>query len=223
MARLARALAADARVVRYDRRGYGRSWPHGGPFTVAEQVEDLLGIVGDRTVVLIGHSYGGHVALAAAAVLGEQVRGVSTYETPVSWMPWWPGDTAGSLGLAGDPALAAERFMVRLVGSSTWESLPERTKEARRREGPALVGELGSLRRQQPWDPTRITCRVLCGVGSRAREHHVRGTRHLLSLLPDAEHVEIADAGHGAPHSHPGAFADLLVRPHLRVAPDHAG
>lgn len=215
MARLARALSADARIIRYDRRGYGRSWPHRGPFTVDDQVGDLLGIVGDRPVILVGHSYGGHVALAACAALGDQVHGVSTYETPVSWMPWWPTDTAGSLGVSAGPDQAAERFMVRLVGESTWNALPARTKEARRREGVALVGELGSLREGRPWDPGTIRCPVLCGAGSRAREHHHRGTRYLVSELPDARYVRVDDAGHGAPHTHPLEFAEQLVRPHL--------
>ena len=41
-----------------------------------------------------------------------------------------------------DPADAAERFMRRLIGDARWERLPSATREARRSEGPALVGEL---------------------------------------------------------------------------------
>ena len=38
MLKLSRHLDARARVLRYDRRGYGRSAPHDGPFAIDEQV-----------------------------------------------------------------------------------------------------------------------------------------------------------------------------------------
>jgi pimeloyl-ACP methyl ester carboxylesterase len=110
-------------VLRYDRRGYGKSWPHEGPFDVEDQVKDLVGLIGNRSVVLLGHSYGGNVALAAAEILKDQVRGVSTYETPLSWMTWWPGTTAGAMAVSSTASEAAEKFMVRLIGQSRWNSL----------------------------------------------------------------------------------------------------
>lgn len=73
MLALARQLDHQWRVVRYDRRGYARS-SHDGPFDVADQVADLWRIVGDRRVVLFGHSYGGNVALAASVERPEQDR-----------------------------------------------------------------------------------------------------------------------------------------------------
>lgn len=215
MARVARALASRAAVLRYDRRGYGRSWPHAGPFSLVHQVDDLERCLAGRSAVLIGHSYGGNIALAAAERLGDQILGVSTYETPLSWLDWWPGDSAGAIGVAAGPEMAAERFLVRLVGEKVWGALPERTKSARRREGVALVGELGSLRTDSPWDPAAVRCRVLCGVGSKAREHHRQGAEWLVSHLPRAELMIIESAGHGAPNSHPLEYARVLVDPHL--------
>lgn len=215
MARLGRQLVSRARVLRYDRRGYGRSWPHTGPFTVSAQVDDLEACLNGRRAILVGHSFGGNIALAAAQRLGNQIEGVSTYETPLSWMDWWPADTAGGLGVSAGPELAAEKFLTRLVGETTWNSLPERAKEARRREGRALVGELGELRRQAPWEASLIRCKVMCGMGSDAKEHHQRAARWLSSVLPNAAEVELQGAGHGAPHTHPGAFAEALVNPHL--------
>ena len=70
---MARLLQPHCRVLRYDRRGYGRSWPHPGPFTVNDQVDDLEELLADRPAVVVGHSYGGNVALAAAVRLGARV------------------------------------------------------------------------------------------------------------------------------------------------------
>ena len=214
MALLARHLQGERRVLRYDRRGYARSWPHAGPFTVDDQVEDLVGLVGARKVVLIGHSFGGNIALSAAARLGAQVIGVSTYETPLSWMDWWPGTTAGAMAVASSEADAAQNFMIRLIGHKRWEALPERTREERRREGAALVGELTALRSKAPWNVENITCPVLCGYGSLGMKHHADGARWLAQNLTNGQLVELRDAAHSAPMTHPLDFVQELILPH---------
>lgn len=87
------ALAADHRVVTWDQRGSGRSstvWtgPSGeGTFADVGHLEDQLGIgqqladierirrhLGDDTVVLMGHSYGGLLAALYAAEFPERVE-----------------------------------------------------------------------------------------------------------------------------------------------------
>jgi pimeloyl-ACP methyl ester carboxylesterase len=214
MALLARHLQGEHRVLRYDRRGYARSWPHAGPFTVDDHVEDLVGLVGARKVVLIGHSFGGNIALSAAARLGTQVIGVTTYETPLSWMDWWPGTTAGAMAVASSEADAAQNFMIRLIGHKRWEALPERTREERRREGAALVGELTALRSKAPWDVEKITCPVLCGYGSLGMKHHADGARWLAQNLTYGQLVELRDAAHNAPMTHPLDFVQELILPH---------
>lgn len=215
MARLAKLISDRSAVLRYDRRGYGRSWPHRGPFAVSDQVDDLQSILGRRPAILIGHSFGGNVALAAAARMGEQIVGVSTYETPLSWLPWWPSTTAGAVGVDSGPELAAERFLTRLVGEETWRALPERTKDARRREGVALVGELAALRAGAPWEPSDVRCPVRCGIGSLARGHHRRAAEWMTENVPTAKTFVLAGAGHGAHNSHPEPFCEALVYPHL--------
>ena len=97
-ARLVKHLRDFGEVVTYDRRGYGRSTPHSGPFGIEAQVADLIGLLEGRPAVLVGHSFGGNVALAAAERYPSLVKGVVVYETPLSWEPWWPGTTAGAAG-----------------------------------------------------------------------------------------------------------------------------
>ncbi|HSB87707.1 MAG TPA: alpha/beta hydrolase [Ilumatobacteraceae bacterium] len=216
MLRLSRQLDHQFRVLRYDRRGYGRSAPHPGPFGMDGQVDDLLALLAGRRAVVVGHSYGGDVALAAAERDPQLVVGVAVYETPMSWLPWWPGHTAGSRAVAagGDPRAAAEAFLRRMLGDSRWEALPERTRRTRRAEGVAMVGELSDLRRHPPWDAERITVPVLASYGSLGAEHHRRGMTHAAELL-GCPLVELAGCQHDAPMSAPALFRSDVIEPLL--------
>jgi len=215
MARIARALQSSYRVLRFDRRGYGASWNHPGPFSVDGNASDVIELLQGRRAVLVGHSFGGHVALRVADRLGDQIIGISTYETPLSWMPWWPNTSAGSFSLAASVEDAAENFMIRLVGQKIWASLPEKTKNERRREGPALTGELGSLREGIPWDISRIRHRTICSHGSLALERHIQGAQWLAENLPYASLQVIEGARHGAHTSHAKELVQQLVLPHF--------
>lgn len=218
--KLSRRLDHEYRVLRYDRRGYGRSAPHDGPFDMPAQVTDLVGLLAGRPAVLVGHSYGGNVALATAARHPELVAGVVIYETPLSWEPWWPGTTAGASAIkaAGRPDEAAEAFMRRLIGDARWEGLPERTRQARRAEGRALVDELADLRENRPWDPAMIKTPVVVGFGANGAVHHRQGMAQVAHAIEGARLVELEGCGHGAPYSEPDTFRHLLVDPLLAAA-----
>lgn len=217
MLKLSRAIDDRCRVLRYDRRGYGKSAPHPGPFTMAAQVDDLVALLADRPAVLIGHSYGGNVALATAALHPALVRGVAIYETPLSWEPWWPGNTAGSVAVAGadDPAAAAEQFMRRMIGDERWDALPERTRATRRVEGAAMVGELIDLRAVAPWFAEDIHVPVIASYGTLGSPHHQRGMTHVAATILGAELVVLDGCRHDAPLSHPALFAERIVFPLL--------
>ncbi|HWM22166.1 MAG TPA: alpha/beta hydrolase [Ilumatobacteraceae bacterium] len=217
--RLSRCLDQAFRVLRYDRRGYGRSAPHPGPFGADQQVNDLVGLLEGRRALVFGHSYGGNVALATAARHPELVVAVAVYETPLSWLDWWPGSTAGADAIAtrGDPADAAERFVRRLVSDARWEKLPPSTREARRSEGPAMVGELVDLREHAPWSADRLRMPVVAIYGERGAAHHRAGTEHLARVLPDCRVVEVAAARHFGPNTHPEAVAAAIVELASRV------
>jgi len=215
MARLARVTAQFRQVIRFDRRGYNDSWEHPGPFTVRGNVDDVEAIIGSERAILFGHSFGGQVALATASRLKNQVIGVSTYETPLSWMTWWPSDTAGSVGLSAGPDKAAEEFMIRMIGLERWNALPERIKSERRREGRALVDELTALRATPAWDPSDIKCPVLCSHGSHAPQHHQQAVSWLVDNIKNASSTVIEGAHHGAHMSHPNEVYQQLIAPHI--------
>lgn len=220
MLRLSRRLDREFRVVRYDRRGYGSSIAPNGDFgtdafVMRHQVADLVETLAGRRALLIGHSYGGNVALSTAMHHPDLVAGVAVYEAPMSWEPWWPGTTAGAAARAteGTAADAAERFMRRLIGDTAWESLPDKTRAVRRSEGPAMVGELRDLHANRPWLADKVSCPVVLGVGSRGAEHHLDGMRRMNEMIPQSTLVELAGCRHDAPNSHSELFAEAIVRP----------
>jgi pimeloyl-ACP methyl ester carboxylesterase len=210
MLKLSRRLDDTFRVTRYDRRGYGRSNPHPGPFGMDGRVDDLAEVIEGaegvgEPLVLVGHSYGGNVALAYVDRHPGRVAAVVTYESPLSWEPWWPHDSAGGNAMAwsDDPEEAAERFMRRLIGDDRWDRLSTSTRRARRSEGLAMVGELADLRACAPWRADRIRVPVLVMRGEHGQDHHRLGTDALGKMLRDADVHTVPGARHFGPNTHP--------------------
>lgn len=212
--KLSRRFDERFRVTRYDRRGYGRSVPCDGPFDIDAQVADLTGVVEAEATpcVLFGHSFGGNVALALAERRPDLVLAVITYESPMSWLPWWPGMSAvlAAGEWASDPEAGAEAFLRRMIGDHRWERMPPSTKASRRSEGPALVGELGALRLSAPWSADGIRQPVLALLGEFAAEHHRVGMRSLGDLLPNCRVATIPGARHFGPNTHPDHVATAV-------------
>ena len=213
--RLSRRLDTEQRVLRYDRRGYGRSMGAGPPWTVEANIDDLEAVLERASgppAVVFGHSFGGNVALGLASRRPELLRGVVVYETPLSWLDWWPGNSAGAAAMAmDDPGDAAEAFMRRLVGDAIWERLPASKRAERRAEGPAMVAELTDLRRRAPWDGDEIEVPVLALYGEHAREHHRAAMSGLSELVAGCRSAVVPGAGHAGPHTHVDAVTDAVA------------
>lgn len=210
MAHLARRLR-DAPTVRYDRRGYGRAVAL-GTGRLVDHVDDLIAIVGPGPAVLFGHSFGGLVVLAAAATGRLDVHGVVTWEAPTPWIDGWSGWRLDDPGDVDDPAGAiAEAFMRRAVGPATYDALPERTRAARRREGPALIADMDPvLAASTPFDPGRITASCVFGAGDVSPIAYTIGAKWLAARVPDGRVRLIGGATHGAPMARPDDVAALI-------------
>lgn len=213
----------DLRCVTYDRRGYGSSTAVSGPYSVSANVSDLEGVIeavappsfsSGPDVVLVGHSFGGVVALGLAARRPDLVRAVGVYESPMSWQPWWSTTSGGAMAARSrhDPKGAAEEFLVRFIGRRRWESLSEATKNRRRAEGVALTEELSDLRRGPAYRFEGIRCPVVSAVGSLASEHMRRGAEELAANTRGTDLEILEGAGHGAPHERPDQFASMVRR-----------
>jgi pimeloyl-ACP methyl ester carboxylesterase len=212
-------VLGDCSLLAYDRRGYARSrFAEPRATTVSDHVDDLLELLDGRDATLVGHSYGGDVALAAAVRRPDLVRSVAAYEAPLPWRPEWPQDTAGGEALraalqGGDAAAAVEAFLRRMLGNEAWEMLPARAREDRRGEGEALLSDMWSLRGDPPpLDPAEVKVPVVVGFGSASKAHQVENAKRLGELLADAELWEIEGAGHTAHATHPEEFAAFVRR-----------
>jgi pimeloyl-ACP methyl ester carboxylesterase len=212
--------------VTYDRRGYQRS-RRALPLntTLDGHIDDLLAVIAGRPAVVVGHSYGGDIALGAALRdPGDPViRAVVAYEPPMPWLgPWsrrppepatWAGSPASARGAEprDDPAAGAERFFRRMVGDAAWERLSESAKNERRADGPALEAELTAIRLPRaPFDVTTLAVPSTFGRGERSASRHRDTVAWLAAHTPGGELVELAGASHGAHLTHPDAFASIV-------------
>jgi pimeloyl-ACP methyl ester carboxylesterase len=200
-------------TVAVDRRGYGGSVRAGVATGLADHARDLLMVIewaGATSVVVVGHSLGGTIALHLAESGDPRVRGLALFEAPVPALDGSRqriGGGAIEVGLLEGPAAAAEHFYRRMVGDATWNRLRERDREARRSEGPALLAELVDLRDGADVDPKGLHLPALVGVGERSGSALRSGSSVLADLLPRATAAEIPGAGHGAHLTHPDEFA----------------
>lgn len=125
---LARALAKDYRIYTIDRPGLGYSAainPEGDSLRAqARQIADTAAAMGAKKPIVMGHSYGGSVALAWATYMPERIAAL----VPVAAAshPWQtaldPLYRAGSNPVLGPlflpllPALVSETYIERVLG-----------------------------------------------------------------------------------------------------------
>ena len=220
--------AADS----YD-SGKSPSWPSDSVITLADEValiEPLLHAA-DGPVVLVGHSFGGAIALKAALAHPSKVRAVAIYEPTLFWLidaerPA-PNDADGIRNACraaiqaldeGDGDAAAKHFIDYWMGKGAWAFTPDNRK-------PPIVRAVGQIRR---WDHalTRETTPlsafatldvpVLLMTGGRSTASAHGAARLLASALPRGESVRFENLGHMGPVTNPEpvnqAIQDFLGR-----------
>jgi pimeloyl-ACP methyl ester carboxylesterase/uncharacterized membrane protein YbhN (UPF0104 family) len=225
-------LPAQLHAIAPDRPGYGSSrLPAGGFAANARAVLDDLDLRGINRAVLVGHSYGGGVALAAASLAPGRVEAV------VLLASVGPGCVNGWDRLLAAPgagqlcALVAWRLTpwiarVRLARISRRRGRPLRPDEhvnwqvwghaghAHRllwrtflTEQRALLRELGELERAV----TSIQAPVLLLADPQDRLVPVGTARRLARALPDARLQFVQGPGHHLPRRAPDAVADAIA------------
>lgn len=214
-------LARGRRVFAIDRRGRGAS-ADAPTYSIEREYEDVATVSAalasgvDGPVDVVGHSFGGRVALGAA-LHGPWIRRVVAYEGAPTHVrrgrtsPAVLGRLEADLA-AGRLDLLLERFLRGFIGftddgvaayraNPVW---PDRVAAAERtllRELRAEATEAAGLERLG-----RVRGPVLLVLGSASQPFFRRGTERLAARLVDVGVLEIAGAAHAAHHTHAPAF-----------------
>jgi pimeloyl-ACP methyl ester carboxylesterase len=232
--KLAEALATRYRVLAPDLLGYGESgpWPDGEPFHFRQDlafIEALLDESGEA-VDVVGHSYGGFLALQLALRRPELVRSIAVYE-PVAFGVLdevEDADARKALGLVKrewepDGSGADEAWLRAFVewwnGPGAWERLAEETRGSFRAMGWKVFQEVMSLAADRTERATYATISVptllLGGESSPMTERRV--IERLGTALPRATVRFFEGVGHMGPISHAALVNDAIVAHLARV------
>jgi pimeloyl-ACP methyl ester carboxylesterase len=217
-----------------DLPGYGGSWRTAttGLAGDARAIAALLDRIG-RPVHLVGHSWGGAVALKIAAERPEAVRSLTVIE-PAALHLLRAGGPADrrlhaevmSLGTALDPNAGPERRIaaMRLVidywnGAGAWgrtsgglQGFLLGCHDRIRAEFRALAREEGGVA-----DLERITCPTLAVMGLESPVASLRVTEIVAGAVPRAVLRMVADAGHLLPLTDPHVV-DPMIAAHILAA-----
>lgn len=212
------AIAPEFRVIAVDGWGAGKSppWPGERPLTLADEVallEPLLQQAGER-FALVGHSYGGAVALMTALRAPQRVSALALYEPTlfalVEAQTPPPNDVdgirhaverAGAALDAGDEDAAARHFIDYWMGEGAWAATPAARK-------PAIAASMRDVRHwahalmREPTPRERfasLQMPVLLMTGSHSPLAARAVARRLQPVLPRCEPHEFAGLGHMAP------------------------
>lgn len=154
------AYAGRHRVIRYDRRGYGRSDPPRVPFSNQEDLHALLKALKVERATLIGCSYGGLLSIDYALAHPEMVSGLVLAGPIVSAYGF--SDHFRGRGGRGTPSPDAtvEQKIEYWTGTDPWLLAPESTA-ARARARQLLAANPQNLSVQ--WDLLRRPRSVALG------------------------------------------------------------
>ncbi len=214
-------LAAQNRVIAYDRRGHSRSSgpPSSDWSRHADDARTLVRQLNAVPVTVVGWSGGGLIALDLAIKTPELVRNLVLIEPPFHAMKDFdPGfllifaKVILLRRLKGDQA-AAETFK-RFVDGPSWERLPESVRDAMLGNARALMADLdaGSGEYMSEHDVRGVKCPVLLLYGNDSPSVLRRPIMRLAKLLPMAEARQINGAGHLMHFDRPDEFVEAVLR-----------
>jgi pimeloyl-ACP methyl ester carboxylesterase len=215
------ALVDRARCIAPDLRGFGESSRH-GPFTIdqfADDVAQLLKMLGIERAVVAGLSMGGYIALAfwrrhrqmvRALVLADTRAGVDSDDTRAKRMALM--DLARTRGSGA----VADGQIVGMIGKSTRDKRPALIDDVHRMLGNAsvdgIVGALEAMLGRADSTPTLATIDVptLVVVGAEDVLTPVSEAEILHDAIRGSRLEVIEQAGHVSNLERPAAFNHVL-------------
>jgi pimeloyl-ACP methyl ester carboxylesterase len=226
------ALAAEYEIIAPEHYGCENVGPWTGEhvFTLADEAARTIAFIDstDRKVHLVGHSYGGGVALHVAHERPERIASLTLYEPSAFYLLKHLGDQ-GAAALAeiiaiadktreavvgSDNRAAAAAFVDYWSGQGAWEALRPDLRDALIRWAPKAPLDFAALIEEPMLASTytRLRFPTLIIRG----EHAPPPTRliadSLPSLLPAARLTVVAGAGHMGPLTHSAEVNALIVR-----------
>ncbi len=219
------------RLIVPDLFGYGSSdsWADRGPLTLGKEAEIPAGLASQisQPVHLVGHSYGGAVALATALAYPQIVKTLTLIE-PVSFHLLIDGDSrdrallreiravaiAVRCGvLLDDPEPGMQRFIDFWNGRGSWARLPEPVRRTLRDAAPQVARNFWSVTGCpiRLTDIARVQAPTRLIVGGRTKPVTRRVADLLERHLPRVTRSGIPDAGHMSPSTHPGAVSTAIA------------
>ena len=238
---LAERLAPAHRVLAPDFLGAGKNplWDDAVPFhyglDVAAVGRVLDGLEGPAH--LVGHSYGGLIALTVARTWPARVRSVAAFDPVAFGVLHDPMDDAGLADLRRaeaqpvftDEALGGsepwmESFVDYWNGPGAWRSLPAASREQFLRVGRKVFREVMSLMADRTSGAAyaAVTAPTLLLAGERSPTAARRVTEVLRAALANARREVVPGAGHMGPLTH-GAIVDGLIAQHIAAAEAASG
>jgi pimeloyl-ACP methyl ester carboxylesterase len=234
---LPQALAEDFRVTAYDLRGHGYSDTPPTGYTSADMAEDLLHIrraLGLGPMYVLGHSFGGVIALHAAVLCPEAVAGLvlsdpyfpslRRLQAEVGrWSGWQ--EYKEQAARAGLEVTENDWFDVGLLFKQTAELPPEREELFRRELGVAARERLVRLAATSCGEDVKAVAgltedrigsvhqRTLALYGENSP--FLATCHHLAEHLADCQVALVPGAKHRAHEENPAGYI-ALVRRHLR-------
>ncbi len=203
-------LGRDFTLIALDRRGFGNSPRDPRPYTIAGDAADVQALATDlglSTFHLLGHSYGGLIALEVARTIPRAIESLHLIEPPyMALLPNHPDvrqliDSVRAMSKMDRSSGSEEfalAFIVALAGSEAAERIRQRSI------WPAIVAEaMRGLDAEWPGNypaeyASTLTPDGPIGVYRGGRSHP--GLRaiaaELARVAPDARLTEIAEAGH---------------------------
>lgn len=227
---LAHELGSDFDVAAPNLYGHGATpaWPGPASDIVAADAARIASMVASAagTVHLVGHSYGGAIALRVALLRSRSVASIAVYE-PVTMRVLFDynarhraaaevAEIAGNVRRAlngGDCEQAAERFVDYWSGAGQWGRLAPAQRSALARRMPVIDAHFKSLRNDamRLRDYARVGAPVLY-LGGRDSRASVRRIAELMAYaLPDVERFTFGGMGHLGPITHEQAVARRIA------------
>lgn len=228
---LAESLRASFRVIVPDLCGYGGTthWPGAGTFNLAVEADLVAALIDkfEKPAHIVGHSFGGAVALQLALRHPQLVRTLTLIE-PAVFHLLRGGDEVDDRALrqisevgttivnavnCGDYVGAMRRFVDYWSGEGAWDALPNPQRVAlATRINKVTLDFWATLN-----EPTRLSdladlrMPALVIFGGRSPLPTRRICFHLARKLRDVRLRTIADAGHMLPMTHFAEICQLVA------------